>query len=102
MRTQRPYLSTPPATLWVVEERSNPMEIINQNICLSVEDVHVRYGINVEAVKRLARTCAIPCIRAGTRYLFPLRSLEAYEEELGRRSAQKYVDSELMARRDLK
>ena len=68
------------------------MEIINANECLTLEDVHIRYGIGMEQVTQLARTCAIPCIRAGKRYFFPLRALEAYEEELGRRCAQRYVE----------
>ena len=67
------------------------MEIINENVCLTAEDVHVRYGINLEAAKSLARDGKIPCIRAGSRYLFPLRSLEAFEDELGRSVARSLV-----------
>lgn len=61
---------------------------------LTPEEVSARYGIGRDTARELLRSGTLPVIAIGTKYLVPIRALEAYEDELGREAARKAVNND--------
>ena len=62
---------------------------IVQRECLTRKELGVRYDCGPDAVKFLLDNALVPRISVGKNtYFVPLRSLEAFEDELGREAAR--------------
>lgn len=61
---------------------------------LDFSQLMIRMGIGRDALKKLIEAGGMPAIQYGeSRYITPIRSLEAWEDELGRLAARKYMQS---------
>lgn len=69
-----------------------PEEVKRETLDFSQLMIHM--GICRDALKKLIEAGGMPAIQYGeSRYITPIRSLEAWEDELGRLAARKYMQS---------
>lgn len=67
-----------------------PEEVKRETLDFSQLMVHM--GIGRDALKKLIEAGGMPAIQYGeSRYITPIRALEAWEDELGRLAARKYM-----------
>lgn len=61
---------------------------------LDFNQLMIHMGIGRDALKKLIEAGGMPAIQYGeSRYITPIRSLEAWEDELGRLAARKYMQA---------
>ena len=69
-----------------------PEEIKRETLDFGQLMIHM--GIGRDALKKLIEAGGMPAIQYGeSRYITPIRSLEAWEDELGRLAARKYMQA---------
>ena len=69
-----------------------PEEIKRETLDFNQLMIHM--GIGRDALKKLIEAGGMPAIQYGeSRYITPIRSLEAWEDELGRLAARKYMQA---------
>ena len=69
-----------------------PEEVKRETLDCSQLMIHM--GIGRDALKKLIEAGGMPAIQYGeSRYITPIRAPEAWEDELGRLAARKYVQS---------
>ncbi len=67
-----------------------PEEVKRETLDFSQLMIHM--GIGRDALKKLIEAGGMPAIQYGeSRYITPIRALEAWEDELGRLAARKYM-----------
>lgn len=61
---------------------------------LDFSQLMIHMGIGRDALKKLIEAGGMPAIQYGeSRYITPIRALEAWEDELGRLAARKYMQA---------